>query len=202
MKSKFHIFVEGDADKVFIEQYLHHIFGCSVPKCRVITTNGKDNLQATANQMREMSANGGINLIIFDADEDIDKRRLDILNWEEKEELDFELFLIPNDKDSGALEELLEKIINPVNRPIMECWENYEKKLVTLDIPGRTPPPLTTPAKKTKIYGYLEALLGKTNKEKDQIKEKYRKYNNTQHWNLDNEYLEPLKEFLVQHLVG
>ena len=201
MKSKFHIFVEGEADKVFIEQYLHHIFRCSVPEGRIITTKGKDNLQATANQMREMSANEEINIIIFDADENIDKRRLDILTWGEKEELDFELFLIPNDKDSGALEELLEKIINPVNRPIMECWENYEKELVKLDIPGRTPPPLTTPAKKTKIYGYLEALLGKSKSQKDKIKEKEREYYNTQHWNLDAEYLEPLKVFLIQHLL-
>lgn len=198
MKSEFHIFVEGDADKVFIEQYLHHIFGCSVPEGRIITTNGKDNLQAAANQMREMSANGGVSLIIFDADNDIEKRRKKLLQWKETEKLDFELFLIPNDKDSGALEDLLEQIINPNNRPIMECWENYEKELVKLNIPGRTPPPLTTPAKKTKIYGYLEALLKAS--EKNKIKEKKREYHNTQHWNLDAEYLEPLKDFLVKNL--
>ena len=78
----------------------------------------------------------------------------------------------------------------------MDCWEHYEKELVTLDIPGRTPPPLTTPAKKTKIYGYLEALLGTSESDKQKIKEREREYYNALHWNLDAEYLSSLKEFL------
>lgn len=71
---------------------------------------------------------------------------------------------------------------------------------IKLDIPGRTPPPLTIPAKKTKIYGYLEALLGTSKREKELIKEKERDYENAQHWNLDAEYLEELKLFLLNKL--
>ena len=200
MKDRFHIIVEGVADKVFIEQYFCHVFGQAAPDGCIVKTNGKDNLQAMANQMREISANDGINLVIFDADQDVEKIRDELLLWRKNENLDFELFLIPNDKDAGALEDLLEKIINPNNRPIMECWDKYEKELVKLDIPDRTPPPLTTPAKKTKIYGYLEALLGESQSQKEQIKEKYRKYYNPLHWNLKNEYLEPLRNFLVRFL--
>ena len=66
----------------------------------------------------------------------------------------------------------------------------------TIHIEGRTPPPLTTPAKKTKIYGYLEALLFESESEKKKIKERDREYDNALHWNLDAEYLLPLKEFL------
>lgn len=62
------------------------------------------------------------------------------------------------------------------DKPIFECWESYEKELVKLDIPGRTPPPFTTPAKKTKIYGYLEAYHGETKREKELIKEANRNY--------------------------
>lgn len=87
------------------------------------------------------------------------------------------------------------------DKPIFECWESYEKELVKLDIPSRTPPPLTTPAKKTKIYGYLEALLGESKSQKELIKESNRDYENTQHWNLDTEYLGALKEFLERNLV-
>lgn len=195
---KFLIVVEGIADEVFVGQYFRHIFGYTAPEGCFVKTDGKDNRQVATNKMREMSAYGGINLVIFDTDSDIDKRKAELLQWKTEENLDFELFLMPNDKDSGALEELLENIINPNNRPIMECWENYEKELVKLDIPGRTPPPLTAPAKKTKIYGYLEALLKPS--EKESIKERKREYYNTLHWNLNAEYLEPLKEFLVQHL--
>ena len=69
----------------------------------------------------------------------------------------------------------------------------------TKTVEGRIEP-LTVPAKKTKIYGYLEALLGASNKEKEKIKDKKRDYKNTKHWNLDSVYLNPLKEFLSKHL--
>ena len=51
-------------------------------------------------------------------------------------------------------------------------------------------------SKNTKLYGYLEALLGETKSQKELIKEANRNYENTQYWNLDSEYLEPLKLFL------
>ena len=200
MTERFHIIVEGLADLVFFEQYYRHLFGKSAPEGFIFKTDGKDNLNKFANKMRSMSANGGMNLVIFDADENIDTRRRELLEWKEKAGVSFELFLLPNNRDKGALEDLLENIINPNNRPIFDCWEDYEKALVELDIPGRTPPPLTTPAKKTKIYGYLEAMLGETKREKEQIKEVNRNYENTKHWDLDAEYLGALKEFLVMNL--
>lgn len=202
MKDIFTIFVEGIADEVFFRQYLHHLYGIIVPYNRIQRLDGWTNLKGSTWQqrMRTNMANGGANIVIIDADDDIDARRSDILAWKTGNDLDFELFLLPNDQDAGALEDLLENIINPNNRPILDCWEDYEKKLIKLDIPSRTPPPLTTPAKKTKIYGYLEALLGTSKREKELIKEKERDYENTQHWNLDAEYLKPLKEFLENYL--
>ena len=169
---------------------------------RIVVLKGWDNLktEASALRMRSMTANGGVNLVIVDADKDFQARKDEIAKWQQTNEVEFELFLLPNNQDTGALEDLLENIINPNNRPIFDCWENYEKELVTLDIPERTPPPLTTPAKKTKIYGYLEALLGESNTQKELIKEVNRNYENTLHWSLDAEYLEPLKEFLVNYL--
>ena len=94
------------------------------------------------------------------------------------------------------LEDLLENIINPNNQPVMECWQTYEGELEKVRIPTKTPPTLTIPAKKTKIYAYLETLLGETRTQKELIKDPNRNYENVQHWNLDAEYLEPLKEFL------
>ena len=203
MKELYTIYVEGIADVRFFSQYIQHLFGVMVPEERIVKLDGWTNLKGTTWQqrMRAITDKGGTNIVIIDADNDIETRRSDILAWKTENDLDFELFLLPNNKDAGALENLLENIINPNNRPILDCWENYEKELVTLDIPGRTPPPLTTPAKKTKIYGYLEAMLGESKSQKELIKEAYRNYENTQHWNLDAEYLEPLKEFLNEHLL-
>lgn len=201
MKERFHIIVEGLADLVFFEQYYRHLFGKSAPNGFVFKTDGKDNLPKFANQMRTMSANGGINLVVFDADDDIEARRKELLAIKEQFGVEFELFLLPNDKEAGALEDMLENIINPNNKPIFECWESYEKELVKLDIPSRTPPPLTTPAKKTKIYGYLEAYHGETRHEKELIKEVNRNYADPKLWNLDAEYLGALKGFLESYLI-
>lgn len=202
MKKEFNIFVEGVADARFIKQYIGHLYGDVVDDERLVILKGWDNLktEATAIRMHSMSANGGVNLVIVDTDKDFQIRKDEIAKWQQANKVQFELFLLPNNHDAGTLEDLLENIINPNNRPIFDCWEHYEHELVQTDIPGRTPPPLTTPAKKTKIYGYLEALLGETKSQKELIKEANRNYENPQHWNLDSEYLEPLRSFLVDNL--
>ena len=203
MKKEFNIFVEGVADARFIKQYIEHLFGYVVDDERLVILKGWDNLktEATALRMHSMSANGGVNLVIVDADKDFMARKDEIEKWRQASIVQFELFLLPNNHDVGSLEDLLENIINPNNRPIFDCWEHYEQELVQIDIPGRTPPPLTTPAKKTKIYGYLEALLGETKSQKELIKEANRNYENPQHWNLDAEYLDPLKAFLENNII-
>jgi len=202
MRKDVNIFVEGIADARFFKQYIHHLFGEEVADERIVPLKGWNNLKTEASvlRMRSMSANGGINLVFIDADKDFQNRKAEIEKWKQANGVEFELFLLPNNKDKGALEDLLENIINPNNQPIFGCWEDYEKELVRLDIPGRTPPPLTTPAKKTKIYGYLEALLGETKSQKELIKEANRDYKNTQHWDLDAEYLGALKEFMMRNL--
>lgn len=203
MRKDFNIFVEGLADARFLKQYVKHVFGEDIDDERLVILKGWDNLRTEASvaRMRSMSANGGVNLVIVDADKDFQARKNEIENWQRSNGVEFVLFLMPNNEDTGALEDLLENIINPNNSLIFDCWEHYEQELVQLDIPGRTPPPLTTPAKKTKIYGYLEALLFETKSQKELIKEVNRNYENAQHWNLDAEYLEPLKGFLKENLL-
>ena len=205
---RFQIIVEGDADKKFFEDYYHHIFGEKAPKGS-ITHPGKDGdtggyqklkSEDTIGLMRQNTDMEGINLVIFDADENTESRRAELLAIKEEFGVEFELFLLPNNKDVGALEDLLENIINPNNQSVMDCWQTYEEKLREVRIPSKTPPTLTIPAKKTKIYAYLETLLGKSRSQKKLIKDANRNYKNTQHWNLDAEYLEPLKEFLENNL--
>ena len=209
MMRKFQIIVEGDADVKFLKDYYRHLFKQQAPQGS-ISHPGKDNdtggytkLQSenAIGAMRQNTDLGGINLVIFDADEDIETRREELLAVKEKYGVEFELFLLPNNKDKGALEDLLEAIINPDNKPVMDCWQNYEGELKNVRIPSKIPPTLTIPAKKTKIYAYLETLLGKSRSQKELIKEKNRDYENTQHWNLDSDYLEPLKDFLSIYLL-
>lgn len=206
MKETYNIFVEGIADKRFIEQLLEHIFHVSVsPEC-VIKTDGCTKLVSPAtektylNQMKRNSADGGVNLVIFDADDDFNQRRSELLAWKERNHVDFELFLFPNNANIGELEDLLGQIIHTENRPVMDCWDKYEQALEKIDLPWRNGEPLTLPAKKTRIYAYLEALVGKSKSEKEKIKEKNRDYLNRNHWNLNAEALAALTDFLQKHL--
>ena len=202
---RFLIIVEGDADKKFFLDYFHHLFGEQAPKDSIIHS-GKDNdatggytklkSEEALQAMRKNTNQGGVNLVIFDADEDAEARRKELLAIKEEFGVEFELFLMPNNKDAGELEDMLEQIINPNNQPVMDCWQTYEGELEKVRIPTKTPPTLTIPTKKTKIYAYLETLLGKSRSQKKLIKDANRNYENTQHWNLNAGYLEPLKEFL------
>lgn len=205
---KFLIFVEGEADKKFFQDYYHHLFQQKAPENSVIhpgkddDTGGYQKLEKedALQAMRQNTDNGGVNLVIFDADKDIKARRKAIEDIRSRHNVEFELFLLPNNKEVGALEDMLERIINPNNQPIMDCWQTYEDELKKVRIPTKIPPELTIPAKKTKIYAYLETLLGESKSQKKQVKDPNRNYRNQAHWNLDDEYLEPLKEFLTQYL--
>lgn len=205
---RFLIIVEGDADRKFIKDYYHHIFGEQAPENSIIHP-GKDKgtggyiklkSEEALLALRQNTNQEGVNLVIFDADDDPEARRKEILAIKEEFGAEFELFLLPNDKNAGELEDMLEQIINPNNQPVMDCWQTYESELEKVRIPTKKPPTLTIPAKKTKIYAYLETLLGKSRSQKKLIKDPNRNYENIQHWNLDAEYLEPLKEFLTKNL--
>lgn len=203
---RFLIIVEGDADKKFFQDYFHHLFGEYAPENSIIHPGkdgdtggyGKLKSEEALLALRQNTDQGGMNLVIFDADEDIEARRKELLSIREQYDVEFELFLLPNDKDAGELEDLLEQIINPDNQPVMDCWLTYEGELRKVRIPTKTPPTLTIPAKKTKIYAYLETLLGKTRSQKKLIKDPNRNYENPRHWNLEAEYLEPLKKFILK----
>lgn len=97
-------------------------------------------------------------------------------------------------------ESLLEKIINAQNQPIFDCWNRFEEDLKEIHISWKEPDyKPTIPAKKTKIYAYLETLLGDSTSQKKLIKERNRDYSNPNHWNLDTDYILSLKKFFDRY---
>jgi len=215
-----YIYVEGDADVKFLSDYISHIIPdleLQKDKKRSIVNISK-NLEQIAvvhgltgwtdiNNMKtdisRYKEDGNKVLVVFDADTPKNgggfaDRKNDIEGYSLLLE---GIFLFPDNKTDGALEDLLEKIINDTNKPIFDCWETYEtclKECASKKIKKE----LTTPAKKSKIYGYLEALVGETREEKKKIKDPFRDYKNTEHWDLDSDSLTPLKKFLLQHING
>lgn len=200
MKSnRIKIFVEGIADKKFIYDYIEYLDIPSFEYIDIIDCNGWTSIKEEhiLNQLVKNTDENGINLVIFDADKDFEKRKQELLYIKNKNNVDFNLFLLPNNSDDGTLETLLMNIINPNNEAILDCWQRYEQCLKSKSlIIGKE---LTLPAIKTKVYAYLEALLDDTKKGKEGIKESKRDYKNTNLWKLDSQYILPLKEFLLSN---
>ncbi|NWJ51046.1 MAG: hypothetical protein HXX14_09275 [Bacteroidetes bacterium] len=194
------IFVEGIADHKFISDFISYHFNVVLDKNDIIISNGWTNIYSDGegelfiNEMNKNSSIDGRNIMIFDADSDYNNRLTEINQWRINNQLEFEIFLFPNNSGPGDLETVLENIINKKNAAIFDCWDKYETCLSKIQIEGRVKP-LTIPAKKTKIYGYLETLA-LTYNDKVLAKEEKRDYKNSKNWNLDSEYLLALKDFL------
>ena len=198
---KIKIYVEGVADAKFIQDLIFERYQIEMifdksgkyGEPNILITDGKTNLDKFKPLFKLNSDNDILSIVIFDADifnEENDKF------VELKKEFPIEYFLLPDNQSNGDLETLLAQIINQDNKVIFKCWEGYENCLKTSI---RKEGVFTTPARKTKIYAYLEALLGESNSEKDLIKERDRNYRNTNHWDLNAPALINLKQFLDQY---
>lgn len=204
MSQRVKIIVEGVADKTFLIQYVSSTFDIQLSCDDVITTGGWNEIKSNTfvNQLKKNTDDGGVNLVIFDADADIDARRAELEQIKQEKGIAFDLFLMPDNQGIGALEDLLERIINPANQCVIDCWHRYEADLNGQTIAWKTPTTPTSPAKKSMIYGYLEALLGTSKSQKDMIKERNRNYADSNYWNLMSEALQPLKSFLSLYLTN
>ncbi len=192
--NKCKIYVEGVADQKFIADFISCHYNISLIKGEnLIEIGGKDNLLSILPLLETNIANKLINIVIFDADEDVSERKKELQDFKKKHQVNFDSFLLPNDKNKGDLEDLLINIINSGNQKIFDCWDKYETCINDIS------KEMTLPAKKTKVYAYLEPLLGESKSQKKKIKEENRNYKNKEHWDLSVEYLNPLKDFLDKY---
>ena len=186
MAKNFHIVVEGESDKLFVTEYLQHInLSSSVPEF-IKNLDGIGNLAGHTQKMQEHLNDGVKVLLIFDANSNFRKRRKSIekiINMKINDQ-NLPLFLFPNNKSRGALENLLEQIIWRKHAGIFECFENYEKCLQDKNNG------YILPDMKGKIYAYTEALdaKGKANQ--------YR----SEYWDFHHSALNPLKTFLIENI--
>lgn len=171
----------------------------------IIPTDGKDNLEHIANKFKENTLEDGRNIMVFDADfSGIDEggyesRRKYLEAYKKSLEIDFELFLMPNNKEDGNFETLLESIARCDLHPkFFECFDLYEICINTeKNSDGK--PKYKTPNKKGKLHTYITSMpLSK--KEKDRIGSGNWLFEDTKYWDLDSDKLKPLIEFLRKKL--
>jgi len=203
------IFCEGISDQRFIRDFLKVHYNIAITEDELKTNTIIHNL-GSWNKLKDRKGlitgtySEYTSLIFLDADDEkaLEKPGFDATikfvtelmttwNWSK-----YDIFVLPNHQDTGTIEDLLENVINKKHSQIFECWNEFENCL-------SKDKSLTIPAKKSKIYSYLECLHGVTNQEKDKCKDPNRDFQDESLWdikNLENPYISKLKTFLDKHL--
>lgn len=186
------IFTESKADVKFIKDYCKAIFNVALAEQDFDTLGGWTGYKTKEGELKPSIKenaidNSKLTIIILDADQAFQARLDEVQNDFKRFLVVPEIFLFPNHKSAGTLETLLSEIV--VHKKIIDCFSKYENCIDSFE----------KPVEKSKIFAYLDALLPEANKKgnkNDLIKEENRDYTNTNHWNLNHEFLMPLKEFL------
>lgn len=187
-----HVFVEGDDNKFICDLLAHlNLYNNSI---KIETLNGWTNLftQPILNILEQNSNKGIENILICDADENLQKREKEILGIKNKNiNIQFNLFLITSNStsNSGKIEDLLLSIINnnsPSYSNILHCFDQF------IDCTSRAG--INYPNElKSKFFAFTSATGQGTNLKKINFRD-------TTYFDLDNTILDPLKFFLRTHI--
>lgn len=205
MPTKYRIFTEGEWDKNFISYFVKKLFGEKFNSLDIqfYTTGGWTNIHNSEPLFREVTDVNGKNLVIFDADFEgtdggFDRRKAQILAEKAKLNLEFELFLFPNNGSDGEFEDLLERICHDDHKCILECFDNFSACVSHHS--SQKGDIYNTPIQKSKIFAYIETVAEKN----EFIKSKKLNdmcYGNSNYWNLDSDECIPLKDFLEANII-
>ncbi len=207
-------------NKIFLETSSKNSYECSLIRTllelqgltegsdfELVYVGGKDNLPKYSAKLAEHESDTEVNLIIFDADTQATGGGHSIRFNELKQILDSmdkisnksEIFLFPNNKDDGILENLLEQIINPEHRCILKYFAAYEDSLASHKNEHEENK-YEVPDQKTRMFAYISAFK-KTRKQREDFKNKGNwMFSNPEIWNLNAAALQPLREFLKKNL--
>ena len=200
----FSIYIEGKEDN-FLTVYLRHIdINQSEDINSFVSINGWQGLKKIINTLIDNKIQGIKNVIILDADSEqndggFEKRKNQIEALIDEFDVEYSLFLFPNNKDDGDFETLLENIINQEHRVLLDCFETYEKCISQYKEQDESLK-YKAPNRKSKMYSYVMSFP-KNREQMEQMKNKnIWFFDNTEYWNLDSEYLAELKKFLKETL--
>lgn len=189
-------------EKDFLEKVIAHFFPKAI-LARDYEVVGVDGWTNITNQSFDFSLNtdeGGINLVIFDADEESNgggfrKRKASLDDLKKQAGIEFDLFLWPNNKDNGDFELLLSMAINTKHQCLLDCYDEFEDN-VRMHDPNEEK--YVTPGRKGKMYTY-ETLHKGLQKYEKEIKSGYWQFDNPEYWNLEAEHIKPLVAFLSRY---
>lgn len=190
------VVVEGKSDKDFLNQYALY----KKLKFDIINNDGNILKPIIIEEISSAIAYKTRVCIVFDADKSytntLDRLRDELENLANK----VDIFLFPNNKDSGELETLL---IDIAKQPqFIECFDNYVECVKSKDIHNINA--VDNINKKSKMFAYrevsgLEKYLKKL-KDDDKTPRNFLETNEifSRYFDFDSPKLEPLRKFLCK----
>ncbi len=190
------VVVEGKSDKDFLSQYALY----KKLEFDIINNDGNVLKSAIIKQMSDAIASKTRVCIVFDADKSyantFNRLRNELKNLANK----VDMFLFPNNKNSGELETLL---IDIARQPrFIECFDNYVECVKSKDIDNINV--VDNINKKSKMFAYREVSgLEKFLKELKNDNKTPRNFLETneifsEYFDFDSPKLEPLRKFLCK----
>lgn len=193
-----YIFLEtgkpATSEAVFIKTLIENL-GYNMSSNKVEFVNGYKNLINVIPTIKARCAEDGKVIIIFDADSPGNNggyytRREEIEKILDENKTQAELFLFPNNDEDGDFETLLEHLMQKTKHAkMLDCYTDYENCL------GND---YVHPNLKGKIFTYISAMI-MTNSKRRKLGNGKWMFDNAEYWNLESDYLKPLKDFLQQH---
>lgn len=178
----------------FVATLLNNI-GVDSDSYEIIPLDGKDTLHLAKNQFLQNTAEGGRNLIVFDADSEenfggYSRRKQELLSQLNQLNISAELFLWPNDQDDGDFETLLESVARKdLHQKFFDCFNDYEACL------GKE---YKRPNRKGKLHTYISSMK-LSNRQRRTIGSGDWLFEDNTLWNLESPTLSQIKEFFFSH---
>lgn len=169
----------------------------------IVCMNGVANLfsESILNLIRQAKEDGDNVLVIVDADFHdkgwgFSSRLKDIYDNMEKHEVEFPVFIYPNNHDDGDIETLMESLARKdIHKDWWDCFEDYEMCVGgAKDENGN--PKYNLPNRKAKLHTYISSQqLSK--RQRDRLGTGFWLFDNTDYWDLSKEVLNPLINFIT-----
>lgn len=195
------IFIEAQKSQTseyhFMDDYVSGTLGISKSQYDIVPANGWANIRNLYPALRLNTINGDRNLIIFDADRPYNnggygKRKQEILSILKEIKVEADLFLFPNNHDDGMFEDLLKNImVHEGHERFFDCFRDYTSCLGE----GYVHPNL-----KGEVFTYISSMKSLPNKVRRNLGSGDWQFTNKEYWNLDADYLLPLKEFILNSI--
>lgn len=124
----------------------------------------------------------------------MESERKKYLDLKQSMDVEFELFLLPNDAQSGDFESILEWTIAEKHRKIIDCLAEFEKCIGQYN-------EYVIPNRKARMFAYVTSFKRNKNDQEEFKNKGNWFFESTEIWNFsdNNQALKPLKDFILEH---